>query len=174
MDGAELIADGLGRINRVLHRTLEGVPTETLCKLPTADTNSMAWLAWHLTRVEDHHMSDLAGLPQLWTSAKWHQRFGMAEDDKETGTGHTPEQVAALKADAELLLAYTDSVYQRGLEYLKNIRPETLDEEINEPQYDPLPTVGVRLMSILGDNIQHAGQIAYVKGMLQGTGWLGV
>ncbi|MEX2431014.1 MAG: DinB family protein, partial [Dehalococcoidia bacterium] len=93
MEGAALIADALGRVNQILHRSLAGVSADTLCKMPSPETNSIAWLAWHLTRVQDHHMSDLAGLPQLWTSGGWHARFGMAEDDQETGTGHTPQQV---------------------------------------------------------------------------------
>ena len=172
MEGAELIADALGRINRILHRSLEGAPAEMLCRQPSSDTNSMAWLAWHLTRVQDHHISDLLELPQLWVSGGWHERFGMAPDATETGSGHTLEQVAALKVDsADVLLGYTDAVYQRALGYLAKVTDADLDAEINEPQYNPLPLVGVRLVSIVSDNTQHAGQIGYLRGLLQGFGW---
>ncbi|MEX2598455.1 MAG: DinB family protein [Dehalococcoidia bacterium] len=172
MEGAELIADGLGRVNQLLHRSLTGVSAETLCQMPTPETNSMAWLAWHLTRVQDHHISDLAGLPQLWTSEGWHAKFGMDANDKETGTGHTLEQVAALKVDGpDLLLAYNDAVYERSKAYLAGVKPGDLDQEINEPQYNPLPIVGVRLVSIVSDNTQHAGQIGYLRGYFEGLGW---
>ena len=172
MEGAELIADSLGRINRILHRAMEGVPAEVLCKQPTSDANTMVWLAWHLTRVQDHHISDLMEQPQLWVSGGWHEKFGMAKDEKETGTGHTLDQVRALKVDsAELPLAYADAVYERAKQYLATVTPSDLDATIDEPQFDPLPTVGVRLVSIIADNTQHAGQVMYVRGLLEGHGW---
>ena len=172
MEGAQMIADALGRVNRILHRSLDGAPVEVVCKMPTADTNSMAWLTWHLTRVQDDHMSDLAGLPQLWTSEGWHAKFGMAADDKETGGGHTLEQVAALKVDStDLLLDYQDAVFARSKAYLETVKPKELDRELNKPQYDPLPTVGVRLVSVVADNTQHAGQVAYLRGYHDGFGW---
>ena len=175
MEGAELVADGLGRINRIVHRAMDGVPGEMLCKQPTPDTNTMAWLAWHLYRVQDHHISDLLEKPQLWVSDGWHEKFGMAKDETETGTGHTLDQVRGLKVDsAEVPLAYADAVFARAKEYLATVTADDLDAEINEPQYDPLPTVGVRLMSIIADNTSHAGQISYVRGLLAGFGWQNV
>ena len=80
MEGAEVVADALGRINRILHRAMDGVPGEILCKQPTPDANTMAWMAWHLCRVQDHHISDLLEKPQLWVSDGWHEKFGMAKD----------------------------------------------------------------------------------------------
>jgi uncharacterized damage-inducible protein DinB len=175
MDGAEVVADALGRINRVLHRAMDGVPAETLNKQPAPGSNSMAWLAWHLCRVQDHHISDLLEVPQLWVSDAWHEKFGMAKDEKETGTGHTLEQVAALKVDsADLSLGYADAVYERSKQYLATVTPGGLDGVINEPQFSPLPTVGVRLVSIISDNTQHAGQVMYARGMVQGFGWMNV
>ena len=169
MEGHELIADGLGRVNQLLHRALTGVPADTLNRMPGSDSNSMTWLAWHLARIQDDHVASLAGEPQLWTSEGWHERFGMAADDTNTGSGHTAEQVAALQVDsADVLLGYADAVYERARTYLSGISSETLDEVINEPQYDPLPTVGVRLVSVIADNTQHAGQIAYLRGLFAG------
>ena len=175
MEGAALFADALERINRILHRAMDGMPAEMLNTQPGPAANSMSWLAWHLCRVQDHHTSDLLELPQLWVSDGWHEKFGMAKDEKETGTGHTPEQVEALKVDsADLPLGYADAVFERAKQYLATVKPADLDSAINEPQYDPLPTVGVRLVSIISDNIQHAGQVMYVRGLLERQGWLGV
>ena len=172
MDGAELISDALGRVSRILHRSLEGLPVEIVCKMPTPDTNSMAWLAWHLTRVQDHHVSDMAGLPQLWTSGGWHARFGLAADDGETGNGHTLEQVAALRVNSvDVLLGYHDAVYDRAKAFLAGLSPKDLDRVLDEPRYDPMPTVGVRLVSVVSDNTQHAGQIGYLRGYHAGFGW---
>ena len=175
MDGAEIVADALGRINRVLHRAMDGIPAGVLNRQPTPESNSMAWLAWHLCRVQDHHISDLLGIPQLWIADGWHEKFGMARDESETGTGHTLEQVAALKVDsAELSLGYADAVLARSKQYLATVKPEDLDAEINEPQYSPLPIVGVRLVSIISDNTQHAGQVMYARGLVEGFGWMNV
>ncbi len=174
MESSELIADGLGRVNQLLHRALKGVSSEVLNRMPTPETNSMAWLAWHLTRVHDHHLADMEGVQQLWTSSGWHARFNMRADDGETGGGHTLDQVAALHVDSEtVLLEYNDAVYQRTTQFLSTLKPDDFDREIDEPQYDPLPTVGVRLVSVLSDNTQHAGQIAYLRGYFEGFGWRG-
>jgi len=172
MEGAALLADALSRINAILHRALEGAPAEMLCRMPAPHANSMAWLAWHLTRVQDDHMSDLAGQPELWTSGGWHARFKMAPDDEETGQGHTFEEVAAFKVDSpDLLLAYQDAVFARSKAYLARVRPADLDHVLDEPQYDPMPTVGVRLVSIVADNTQHAGQAIYLRGLFEAKRW---
>ena len=175
MEGAEVIKDGLTRINRILHRALTDVAADVLCRQPTPDTNTMAWLAWHLTRVHDDHLADLIGGPELWVSDKWHERFNMPPDESNIGTGHTIEQMAAVKVDsADVLLGYADAVLARTVTYLDGLKAADLDVEINEPQWDPLPTVGVRLVSVILDNTQHAGQVAYLKGYFQGKGWQSV
>ena len=172
MEGAALIADALERVNGILHRSLEGAPAGLLCRMPAPHANSMAWLAWHLTRVQDDHISDLAGLPELWAGNGWHARFGMEPNDEETGQGHTFEQVAAFKVEsAEVLLAYQDATFQRSVEYLATVKPADLDRVLNEPQHNPLPTVGVRLVSIVSDNTQHAGQVVYLRGYFESKRW---
>lgn len=172
MNGADLIADGLGRVNQLLHRALQGVPPETLNRMPTPETNSMAWLAWHLTRVHDDHLAALEGAPQLWTSEGWHARFGMPPDDRETGGGHTLQQVAAVQVESgDVLLAYNDAALERSRQYLATLTPDDLDRVLDEPQYDTPPTVGVRLVSVVSDNTQHAGQVMYLRGYFDGFGW---
>jgi hypothetical protein len=172
MEGAALIADALGRVNAILHRSLKGASAAMLCRMPAPHSNSMAWLAWHLTRVQDDHVSDLAGLPELWTSEGWHARFGMEPDEEETGQGHTFKQVAAFKVkSAKVLLDYQDAAFGRSKAYLARVKPKDLDRELDEPQYDPLPTVGVRLVSIVSDNSQHAGQVAYLRGHFERKRW---
>jgi hypothetical protein len=174
MDGTELIIDALGRVQRILHRSLEGLNRETVNARPAPHANSMAWLAWHLTRIQDDHVSDIGGVPQVWLSGDWPSRFGRAAEPKETGQGDTPEQVAALAVDGpDLLLAYHDAVYAQSRDVIARLTPADLERELDEPQYTPLPTVGVRLVSVVSDNTQHAGQVAYLRGYFQGLGWFG-
>ena len=85
-----------------------------------------------------------------------------------------PEDVAKVRPDAETLQAYHDAVYERTKEVLSGLTAADMDRELDEPQYSPLPTVGVRLASVISDNTQHAGQAAYIKGLAQGKHWMGV
>ncbi len=173
MEGTQIVTDALGRIQNTIRRVLNGLPEEHLYYRPTEDANPICWLIWHLTRVQDHHMSDLLGKEQLWTAEGWHAKFGLPADVTNTGTRHTKEDVETVRADAETLQGYYDAVYERSREVLGSLLPDDLDKEINEPQYTPLPTIGVRLASIISDNTQHAGQAMYVRGLIQGLGWSG-
>ena len=112
------------------------------------------------------------GEEQLWISHGWHAKFNRASDRKDIGFGHGSEDVAAFKSpDAETLLAYHRALMERSQRYIRSLAMADLDRELNEPWFQPLPTVGVRLVSILADSLQHAGQIAYVRGLLKGKGW---
>ena len=169
MDWKDLLTDGYGRILGVLERALEGLTEDDLKWQPYIGANSIGWLAWHLTRVQDDHISSLSGKEQLWTKDGWHAKFNRPPDAKDRGFGHTPEQVAAFESpDVETLLAYHRAVLERSKSYFITLSDDDLARELNEPQYQPLPTVGVRLISVIADNLQHAGQAAYIRGLLKG------
>lgn len=172
MEAKDIVLDGLDRIRRVLQRALEGLTLDEVHRQPAPDSNSIAWLAWHLTRVQDVSLSGLCGQEQLWISQGWHAQFGMTPDPELDGFGHTPEQVAALRTPTvQTLLDYHASVYERSRAYVAGLAPADFNRALDEPQYQPLPTVGVRLVSVLSDNLQHAGQVAYLRGFFQGKGW---
>ena len=175
MDWQELLTDGYGRILGALERYLNGMSPDDLNELPQADCNSMGWLAWHLTRVQDDHIAGLMEEEQLWVKDGWYERFSRAPNPKDIGFGHASEEVAAFKApDADTLLQYHRAVLERTKRYISGLSLADLDRELNEPWFQPLPTVGVRLVSVLNDSLQHAGQTAYVRGLLKGKGWLGI
>ena len=172
MEGTKLLADALGRIKGGLERALTGVSLEELHRLPQSDCNSIAWLAWHLTRVQDDHISSLASREQAWTDEGWHTRFGLEPDPSNVGWGHTPEQVAAFRSpDAQTLLDYHAAVMKRSTGYLATLGPADLGRVLNEPQWATSVTVGVRLVSVVNDGTEHMGQINYLRGLFQGLGW---
>ena len=172
MDWKGLLTDGYGRILRVLENSLKGLTEDDLKWQPHADTNSIGWLTWHLTRVQDDHIASLVEEEQLWTKDGWHAKFNRLPDPNDRGFDHTPKQVAAFESpDVETLLTYHRAVLERSKRYFLTLSDDDLDRELNEPQYQPLPTVGVRLISVLSDNLQHAGQVAYIRGLLHGIGW---
>lgn len=168
MEAKDLMLEALGRIRSVLHRSLTDLTLDEIHRQPQAGANSIAWLAWHLTRVQDVSISGLAGLEQAWVSQGWHAKFDLAPDPDYDGYGHTPAQVAAFRVPAvQTLLDYHESVQERSKTYVSGLAPADFDRTLNEPQWHPLPTVGVRLVSVLSDNLQHAGQAAYLRGLWQ-------
>ena len=173
MEWQELFVDGYGRVLEVLEQALDGLTLNDLNEQPHPDCNSMGWLAWHLTRVQDDHIADLMGEEQLWIRDGWHARFNREPDHKDIGFGHSSEDVAAFQSpEVETLLEYHRIVLERSHRYIRSLSLDDLDRELNEPWFQPLPTVGVRLVSVMSDCQQHAGQIAYVRGLLKGKGWL--
>lgn len=172
MECRDLLIDGYGRIKEILDRTVQGLTLEQLTYRPEEEANTIAWLTWHLSRVQDGHMSDLIGTPQAWVSEGWHAKFDKPANPADTGFRYTADQVAAVRpASAQLLAAYHEAVYARTVNYLKGLSTTDLDRVLNEPQWNPMPTLGVRLISVLSDNLQHAGQAAYLRGIIERRHW---
>jgi len=169
MDWQKLIIDSFGRIVKVLERALDGLTEDDLNKQPHPDCNSMGWLSWHLTRWQDRSIAELMGEEQLWVKDKWHAKFNRAPDSTDTGLGHNVEDLMAFKSpDVRILLEYHHAVLERSLRYISNLSANDLGRELSNPRS---PTVGARLVGIISDNLQHAGQVAYVRGLLKGKGW---
>ena len=171
----QLIIDGYQRVLQVLEKALGGLTQDDLNKQPNPDCNSMGWLAWHLTRVQDHEISGLMEEEQLWLKEGWHAKFNRPSNPKDIGFGHSSEEVAAFKSpDVKIFLEYHRTVLERTKRYINTLSTDNLDRELNEPWFKPLPTVGVRLVSVMSDQLQHAGQIAYLRGLFKGKGWFPV
>ena len=168
MDVTDLLLDLYGRIGPEAHDAVEGLPLATLTEAPPGGTNTIAWLVWHLARVQDGHISELVPQPQLWEDGDWAPRFGLAPDPRDSGYGHTPAQVAAVRPESpEALLGYLDAVTERTEAFLRGVDPQGLDRVVDR-HWDPPVTLGVRLVSVADDCIQHAGQAAFVRGLLAG------
>jgi hypothetical protein len=172
MEWHDLLTDGYDRLPDFLEHVLRGLSREDLNWQPHEDCNSIGWLVWHLTRQQDAQIAALMGEEQLWIKDGWHLKFDRTADPEDTGYGHTPEQVAAFKSpDPNTLLGYLKVVVEWTKQYFLSLSKDDLDRELEEPWFQPLPTVGVRLISILDDSVFHAGQAAYVRGLRQGKGW---
>jgi uncharacterized damage-inducible protein DinB len=167
MDARDLLLDIFGRVPEEIATAIDGLDAETLTTIPEPGTNSIGWLIWHLTRVEDAHIAELVDEDQVWTTGDWAARFGVEPDPENSGYGHTAEQVAAIRPDsAAALTGYYDAVAARTRTYLGGLTPDALDRIVDE-RWDPPVTLGVRLVSIVDDEIQHAGQAAYARGLLE-------
>lgn len=163
MDTSDILIDAFGRIRGLVRRVVENATDDQHTYRPDPDANSVAWLVWHLTRVMDDHVSELAGTEQDWI-AGWAERFALPFDPAETGYGHSSEEVGRVDAPAELLVGYHEAVQDSSLAYLRTVTPTELDRIIDR-SWDPPVSAGVRLVSVIGDCLQHVGQAAYVVGM---------
>ena len=166
MDVSELLVELFGRISDEIHGAVDGLPADDLAWVPDDGRNSIGWLVWHLTRVQDDHVADLVGEEQLWTTGPWAGRFGLEPDPHDTGYGHAPANVARVRPEsAAALVEYYDAVAARTERFLSTLGEADLDRVV-DTRWDPPVTLGVRLVSIADDDIQHAGQAAYVRGLL--------
>lgn len=168
MTVAELLADGFSRVHGTVHGVVDGMSADQLAYRPQPGANSIGWLIWHLTRVQDDHMADVAGTEQTWLAEGWAGRFALPFDDEATGWAHTAEEVEAFRVtDGELLTGYHDAVYAKTLAFVRTVTEADLDR-IVDTRWDPPVTLGVRLISVIDDDTQHAGQAAYLRGLIMG------
>lgn len=166
MDVDALLIELYGRVREHVHGIADGLTAEELAAQPEGGSNPIGWLLWHLTRVQDHHVSELLDEPQRYLAGGWAERLGLDPDPDDIGYGHTAAQVAAVRpTEAADLIAYYDDVADRTDGYLATVRAADLGRIVDE-RWDPPVTLGVRLVSIADDDIQHAGQAAYVRGLL--------
>lgn len=167
MNGIDILLDGFGRIRETVHGAVLGLSAEQLNERLDGGANSIAWLIWHLTRVQDDHVSEVAGQPQVWTSRGWSERFGLDLDPASTGYGHSAAEMSAVRARSPgQLLGYYDAVHEQTLEFLAGVTDADLDRIVDR-NWDPPVTLGVRLVSVIDDDAQHGGQAAFVRGVLE-------
>jgi hypothetical protein len=160
----ELLADAFARIKESVTGAVSGLSVDELSFRPDPEANSIAWLVWHLTRIQDDHVAGVAGVEQRWSAAAWQERFALPFAPGATGYGQTSDDVARVDVDASLLRDYFDAVHEVTVGYIGDLRPGDLDRIVDE-RWDPPVTLGVRLVSVVADNLEHAGQAAYLRGL---------
>lgn len=166
MRTADLLMDAFDRVSQTVHGLVQGLSQEQLAYRIDPEANSIAWLVWHLTRVQDDHVADAAGIGQVWTTQGWVDRFALPIRPTDIGYGHHSDQVATLaNASAELLIGYFEAVHDQTIQYVSGLTDRDLDRVVDE-RWDPPVSLGVRLISVISDDLQHAGQAAFVRGVV--------
>jgi uncharacterized damage-inducible protein DinB len=162
----QVLLDLFGRLPALVRSAVRDLAPDQLAYAPAEGANTVGWLVWHLARVEDDHVADAQGGEQVWTSGGWASRFGLPEGTLDTGYGHHPEQVAAVRPESwHALVEYYDAVHARTVAYVEQLDDDDLDRIVDE-RWDPPVTLGVRLVSVANDDAQHVGQAAYLRGLL--------
>lgn len=163
----ELLLDAFGRIRELVEQIADELDDRTATLQVDQGANTPSWLLWHLARVQDDHVAALAGVAQAWDT--WADRFDLPFDHRDIGYGHDVEQVLQVRAPGRLL-----NDYHRDVDALTRRYVETLDvaelARVVDEDWDPPVTVSMRLVSVLGDAWQHAGQAAFVLGVSRRLG----
>lgn len=156
-------------------RAVDGLGTKELKWQPDAGSNPIGWLTWHLTRVQDRHVSAMQGKEQAWISDGWHASFDRPPDPEDRGVGHTPEQVADFHPpDSQTLIEHYHAIRKNTAAFLRELTPADLDRPVPAMRGDGTMPLSDRLMATIIDNIQHMGQVCYLVGIIRGAGWYGV
>jgi hypothetical protein len=164
MDINELLNDAFGRVRDAVFSVVDGLSLDDLAWRADREANTIAWLVWHLTRIQDDHVAHVAATEQVWP--QWADRFGLPFDVSDTGYGATSDDVAAVRVTADLLVLYYESVHNATVKYVSTLQPADLDR-IVDSRWDPPVTLGVRLVSVIGDDLAHVGQAEFVRGLLE-------
>jgi len=166
MELNELLIELFGRVDEEIHSAVDGLDVEALTTAPAEGANPIGWLVWHLTRVQDDHMADIFDSEQVWVTGDWGRRFGVDSDASNTGWNHSWEEVTTIRPDGtKALVEYYDVVSELTRGFLATVTAKDLDRVV-DTRWNPPVTLGVRLVSIVDDEIQHAGQANYVRGLL--------
>lgn len=163
MTPSEVLTDAFGRVRESVEAVLDGLTDEQLQHRPGPDANPIGWLVWHLARVQDDHVADVAGSDQVYGG--FVDRFALPYDEGAIGYGQSSDDVAAFAASAELLGDYAAAVHDRTVAYLATLSADDLDRVV-DTRWDPPVTLGARLVSVVNDDTQHVGQAAYLRGLL--------
>ncbi len=170
-DGAALaqalLLDAFGRVHEEVPRLVHGLTVEQLLWRPDGDANSIAWLLWHLTRVQDDHVAGLSGREQVWTSGGWLERLRLPYPPRAIGYGQSSADVGAfVLKDPQLLTGYHGAVHAETVDVVESLAAEDFARVVDH-NWDPPVTLAVRLVSVINDVTAHVGQAAYVRGLVE-------
>lgn len=165
MEISGLLEDAFGRIDTIVSGVLDGLAPEHANWRPGGTGNSITWLVWHLARAQDEQIAHVAGAESVWRREGYAGQFGFALDPADHGYGHSSAQVDAVYVESlELLGAYHHAVLAQSIAFVRGLAATDLDRVV-DTRWNPSVTLGVRLISIIDDCVQHGGQAAYVKSL---------
>ena len=163
----DVLRDAFGRVHEDIPSLVDDLSIEELLWRPDPGANHVAWLVWHLARVQDDHLAGLAGREQVWTADRWVDRFGLPYEADALGYGQSTDEVGAFRLeDPSLLTGYHAAAHELTLSVLDGLDEPSLAEVVDR-RGDPPVTAAVRLVSVVNDITQHLGQAAYLRGLLE-------
>jgi hypothetical protein len=162
-----ILQDAFDRVHELVPAAVEGLTTDELLWRPDADANHIAWLVWHLSRVQDDHLAGVGEVEQAWTAQGWSGRFGLPYAEGTIGYGQSSDDVGAfVLQEPELLTGYHEAVHALTRSVLSGLSDDDLSRVVDD-SWDPPVTAATRLVSVVNDVSQHVGQAGYVRGLVE-------
>ena len=164
METTELILRSLEQSQRYLTRALDGLAQEEAAWSPTPECNSIAFILWHMTRVEDFFVNRVIQREkELYETEGWQEKLGTPVKAYQ----YTVEELQAWPSpNLEVLREYANSVREKTLTFLNSVPPERLSE-VPRPYRSP-DSIGITLGHMSTEIALHVGQIAYLRGLQRG------
>ena len=91
---------------------------------PVPGTNPIGWLVWHLTRVQDGHVSELLGGDEVWANGPWPADSASTPTREHRLRAHAEQVAQGAPTSADALTGYYDAVRARTTQFLADIEPE--------------------------------------------------
>ena len=154
----DILTEAYGRVAGLVPGVVDGLSPDDLLWRPDADANHIAWLVWHLTRVQDDHLAGVGGIEQVYTAEGWASRFGLPYDDLALGYGQSSEEVGAfVLSDPALLTGYHAATHAMTRRVVAQVQADDDFGRVVDDSWDPPVTAAVRLVSVVNDTMQHVG-----------------
>jgi uncharacterized damage-inducible protein DinB len=171
----QVIVGLLERATNQIKLATDGATDEQLYYRPTTNANSIAWLVWHLSRLQDLVTSSISGEAQVWYTDRWAEQFALPHDlaNEATGWGDSSEQAAAFQVERATLFGYMEAAHRVARERVAKLSPEQLEQTVawGTAETPLLGPTWRALIVLLNDSIQHTGQINYIRGLVSEPDW---
>ena len=166
MEAKEMILKSLEQSQGYLATALDGLTQEEVSWSPGVECNSIAFILWHMTRVEDFFVNRvIRRQTELYEAEGWREKLGIPAGG--TGYHYTVEQLQAWPVPKlEVLRGYTNSVREKTLAFLQSVTAEKLSEVARPDRSSD--TIGALLSRASTEIALHVGQIAYLRGVQRG------
>jgi uncharacterized damage-inducible protein DinB len=166
MKAVELIAKSLDESREYVAEAIVSLSQAELAWRPKPHSNSIAFLLWHLARVEDLWINRiLLGGKELYETGGWYKKFSTSAQD--SGFGYDVAKLNAWPVPAlSLLKEYAAAVREKTLVYLKSLTALKLDEPRDFGWRKG--TTGSALSHLVTEVSEHSGQIGYLRGIMKG------
>ncbi len=124
----------------------QGLSEADARRIPPGADHSIAWIIWHITRIEDVTMNMLvAGGAQVMLGGSWHEQMGVIARD--TGNGMLAQAVAQLSEtiNLEALRAYRLLVGRQTRAVVQRLSPPELTQQVSAARLQQLVREGAVL-----------------------------
>jgi len=153
-------------------RVLRGLNDEQVVYRPSANAHSIGFSIWHALRAWDSYYALIIRTESLYEKENWAQRFGFDMRGKGVGgagvgTGFTPEDIAEMKLNVDVLKEFLERTWDITRNTLGKTGDDGLMRDVVVSWWNPSTTTIARVLShIVAHTYVHIGEAEYIRGLL--------